>query len=153
MLIVSRKAKFKWNAPVSKARARRVFTYLILEALVMAFAGIALYKITPLAWMPALGYLFGALDSVVFAMIGGRHRYRIGLSSKALIVADREVTILYFKGLRKVSVHQQSIYFDYVKGLQLSFPSNCVEENNRAEFFEMLEDQLDPEKVYFSKKL
>ena len=153
MIIVSRKSKFKWNAPVSKARARRVYTYLLLEALVMAVVGIGLYVVTPLAWMPAIGYLFGALDSILFAFIGGRNRYRIGLSSKALIVADREVVILYFKGLRKVSVHQQSIYFDYVKGLQLSFPSNCVEDDNRSEFFEMLEDQLDPEKVFFSKNM
>lgn len=153
MIIVSRKAKFKWNAPVSRRRARRVYTYLILEALVMAFAGIALYKVSPLAWMPAIGYLFGAFDSILFALIGGKNRYRIGLSSKALIVADREVVILYFNGLRKVSIHQQSIYFDYVKGLQLSFPSDCVEDENRAEFFTMLEEQLDPEKVYFSKKL
>ncbi|MDX2360764.1 MAG: hypothetical protein QNK23_08150 [Crocinitomicaceae bacterium] len=153
MIIVSRKDKFKWNAPVSSSRARRVLTYLLLEAVVMAFVGVALYKVSSEAWMPAIGYLFGAFDSVLFGLIGGRTRYRIGLSSKALIVADREVTILYFNGLRKVSIQQQSIYFDYVKGLQLSFPSDCVEEENRAEFFTMLEEQLDPDKVYFSKNM
>lgn len=154
MRIVSRKTKFKWNAPVSKERKKRVVTYLMLETVVMVFVGIALYVLSPEAWMPAIAFLFGAVDNILFSIIGmSGNRYRIGLSSKALIVADREVLLLYFTGLRKVSVQQQSIYFDYVNGLQLSFPSNCVQDENRAEFFDLLEKQLDPDRVFFSKLL
>ena len=154
MRIVSKQTKFKWNAPVSSTRKRRIVTYTALEVLVMTFVGIALHEVTRQAWLPALAFLFGALDNVIFAMVGikGNH-YRVGLSSKALIVADREVILLYFKGLRKISVQQQSIYFDYIKGLQLTFPSDCIEDEHRAEFFRLLEEQIDSERVFFSKNL
>ena len=154
MRIVSKKKKFKWNAPVSASRKKRVITYLLLESLVMSFVGFSLYRLSDQAWMPAIAFLFGATDNIIFAIIGiKRNLYRIGLSSKALIVADRDVTLLYFTGLRKVSIHQQSIYFDYIKGLQLSFPSDCIEEENRSEFFALLEAQLDKDRVFFSKTL
>ena len=152
--IVSKKKKFKWNEPVSRSRKRRINTYLLLETSVMLFVSIALYVLTPEAWMPAAAFLFGAVDNLIFAIIGaGKDAYRVGLSSKALIVADRDVILLYFNGLRKVSVHQQSIYFDYIKGLQLSFPSNCIKDESKVEFFAMLEDQLDKDKVFFSKTM
>lgn len=154
MRIVSKQMKFKWNAPVSKTRKRRIITYTILEVLVMTFVGVALYIVTPQAWFPAIAFIFGAVDNIIFATVGlsGNH-YRIGLSSKALIVADREVILLYFKGLRKISVQQQSIYFDYIKGLQLTFPSDCIQDEHRAEFFKLLEEQIDEDRVFFSKNL
>lgn len=154
MRIVSKQTKFKWNSPVSATRKRRIITYTALEVLVMTFVGIALYQVTPQAWIPAVAFLLGALDNLIFAIVGlkGNH-YRIGLSSKALIVADREVILLYFKGLRKISVQQQSIYFDYIKGLQLTFPSDCIQDEHRAEFFKLLEEQIDSDRVFFSKNL
>lgn len=154
MRIVSKQMKFKWNAPVSKTRKRRIVTYTILEVLVMTFVGVALYIVTPQAWFPAIAFIFGAVDNLIFGAVGlsGNH-YRIGLSSKALIVADREVILLYFKGLRKISVQQQSIYFDYIKGLQLTFPSDCIQDEHRAEFFKLLEEQIDQDRVFFSKNL
>ena len=154
MRIVSKQMKFKWNAPVSKTRKRRIITYTILEVLVMTFVGIALYIVEPQAWFPAIAFIFGAVDNIIFSTVGlsGNH-YRIGLSSKALIVADREVILLYFKGLRKISVQQQSIYFDYIKGIQLTFPSDCIQDEHRAEFFKLLEEQIDEDRVFFSKNL
>lgn len=152
MRIVSQQKKFKWNAPVSKTRKNRVLTYLGLEAVIMFCAGYALYEVTPEAWAPAIALLFGVVDNILFAIIGSVAKgFRIGLSSKALIVADREVSLLYFRGLRKVSPHQQTIYFDYIKDLQLSFPTDCIQEGKKDEFFKILEEQMDPDKVFFSK--
>ena len=123
MRIASKTDKFIWNAEVSKARKKRVNTYLILESAIMSAIAFSLYSVSTLAWMPAAALSFAALDGIVFAFIGSRGNYRIALSSKALIIADREVIVLYFNGLRKVSAHQQTIYFDYIKGLQLTFPT------------------------------
>ncbi|MGY8927408.1 MAG: hypothetical protein ACKVJC_08945 [Flavobacteriales bacterium] len=151
--IVTKTKKFKWNAAVSSARKKRVVTYLSLEAVIMLFLGTALYTVTNDAWAPAGAFLFGTIDSLLFIIIGlSKNAFRVGISSKALIVADREVTLLYFTGLRKVSTHQQTVYFDYIKDLQLSFPIDCVQEENQVEFFEILEAQFDPERVYFTKK-
>ena len=75
----------------------------------------------------------------------------MGITSKAVVAADRDVSVLYFSGLRKVSIHQQSIYFDYIKGLQLSFPIDCMEKDQHDVFFNVLEEQVDTEKVFITK--
>lgn len=154
MSMVSKVKKFKWNQPISLTRKKRVATYSILEIAVMSFVAIALYKVSPQAWFPALAFLFGAIDNLIFIIVGLKtNGFRIGLSSKALIVADREIIVLYFSGLRKVSKHQQSIYFDYIKGLQMNFPTDCIQEESREEFFKTLEAQMNPDRVFFSQKM
>lgn len=149
ILIVSRVKKFKWNQPVSKTRRNRVVMYLLIETAVMALGGLAIYKLCPDAIFPAIAYFLGALDNFALALFNSK--YRVGLSSKALIVADREVIVLYFTGLRKVSVHQQTVFFDYIEDLQMSFPTDCIQEETRDEFFATLEQQIDSDKVFFSK--
>lgn len=153
MRIVNQVKKFKWNAEVSNERKSRVRTYLLLEALVMTFVGIALYEVCETALPPALAFIIGAVDSIIFAIAGRNGRYRVGISSKAIIVADREVILIYFTGLRKISAHQQTTYFDYIKGLQLSFPTNCIQEEHKDEFLTVLEAQIDPQRVFFSKTM
>jgi len=148
--IVGRAQKFLWNQNVSRERKNRVITYSLIEVVVYMFGASGLYFLTESAWLPALALTFGALDS--FVLIFFTKTFRVGLSSKALIVADREVVVLYFKGLRKVSVHQQTIYFDYIKDLQLSFPTNCIEPKDQDGFFELLKAQMNPDKVYFTVK-
>ena len=153
MRIVNQVKKFKWNAEVSKERKSRVRVYLLLEALVMTFVGVALYEVCETALAPGIAFLIGALDSIIFAIAGRNGKYRVGISSKAVIVADREVILLYFTGLRKISAHQQTTYFDYIKGLQLSFPTDCIQEEEREEFLKVLEEQIDPDRVFFSKTM
>ena len=153
MRIVNQVKKFKWNAEVSPERKSRVRVYLLLEAMVMTFVGIALYLVCETALAPGIAFLIGALDNVIFAIPGRKGKYRVGISSKAVIVADREVILLYFTGLRKISAHQQTTYFDYIKGLQLSFPTDCIQESERKEFLKVLEEQIDPNRVFFSKTM
>ena len=152
MRIVSKQKKFKWNTEVSSARKKRVVTYLLLESFIMTSAAVAIFVVCDDAWAPAGALIISSIDNILFAIVGVAIKgFRIGLSKKALIVADREVVLLYFKGLRKVSPHQQTIYFDYVKDLQLSFPIDCIAEDQKDEFFSVLEAQMDPDKVFFSK--
>jgi len=147
--IVSRTEKFKWNKAVSKERRVRVIIYNLIEFFVYVFAALTLYWLTERAWAPAAALLFAALDNLLLTLV--HKKYRVGMTSKAVIVADREVVVLYFTGLRKVSRHQQTVYFDYIRDLQLSFPTDCLVESERPEFFHQLEQQVDRDKVYFSK--
>jgi len=154
MRLVNQVSKFKWNSTMSKERVKRVNVYNMLEALVMISFGLGLYSVTPEAWMPLVAMIFGAVDSIFFAIYGSsKNKFRYGLTSKALILADRDVIVIYFNGLRKVSQQQQSIYFDFIKDLQLSFPIDCVKEEEQELFFKTLKETLNPDKVYFSKKL
>lgn len=154
MRLVNQIDKFRWNSLMSADRVKRVNVYTILEAAVMLAFGIGLYRVTPEAWLPMVAMVFGAIDNVVFSIYGSSaKKFRYGLTSKALILADRDVIIIYFNGLRKVSQQQQSIYFDFIKDLQLSFPIDCIKEEEQEQFFHTLKETLNPEKVYFSKKL
>lgn len=154
LFMVVKVNKFKWNTPVNKERKNRIVTYQILEGVIMLFVAGSFYYVCKDAWMPAIGFLFGFIDNVLFTIVGSaKNGFRIGLTKKALVVADREVVVLYFSGLRKVSLQQQSIYFDYIKGLQLHFPIDCIEDKDRSEFFKLLEDQLDKDRVLVAKNL
>ncbi len=81
-----------------------------------------------------------------------RKGFRVGVTTKAVIMADRDVQLVYFSGLRKVSIHQDSLYFDYIKDLQLFFPLDSIDPQDRDSFFDSLSDQLDKDKVFVTTK-
>lgn len=141
--------KFKWNSEISKSRKQRVFVYTLIEASVLLSLAIGYYYLTPFAWFPALVMLIFSLDSIFFLLICKRKLFRIGMSSKAILVADREVILIYFAGLRQVSISQQTVYFDYKNDLQLSFPTDCLQNDEKNDFFENLSSLLDKNKVLF----
>ena len=148
MRIVLQQDRFKWNRPISSERRRRVYVYTILENCIILCAAAGLYALTPLVVPVSIVLMLSSIDAFIFLLLATRlNGFLVGISSKAIIASDREVNLVYFTGLRKVSVFQQSIFFDYIKGLQLNFPSNCVEENNQEEFFSVLKEQLDHDHV------
>ncbi len=146
--MVKQQTKFIWNQPISSERKKRVFVYNSLEALVFLSLLIAHLYLTQAAFFIALTYFILTLDAVLFLLINGKE-FRVGLSSKAILVADREVILIYLNGLRKVSVSQQTIYFDYIEELQLSFPLDCIEPSQKSSFFDALEGQIDRDRVLF----
>ena len=152
--ITSKQKKFKWNKPISLNRKNRIKLYTIIEVTIMILVSISLFSLTSQAWLISLAYLIGAIDNIIFTTNGiKKNKFRVGISSKALIIADREVTVLYFRGLRKISIQQNSIYFDYIKELQLSFPYDCIASENRKTFFNTLKEEIDSDSVFISEKL
>ena len=152
MNLVNKTSRFSWNEEVSKERRLRVYVYNGLEALVMTAVGTALLTVSPEDWFPATALWFGAFDNVIFTLVGlSGGKYRAGITSKAVILADRDVQLVYLSGLRKVSIHQQTIYFDYIKGLQMTIPVESIEPEQREAFFTVLESKVDRDKVFFSR--
>jgi hypothetical protein len=151
MKIVNTTKRFIINFEVSTARKNRVVVYNLIESCIMISVGLSIYNLTTHAIVPAIVLLSFSMDNLLFLLIGYKKRFRIGLSSKALIVSDREVTVIYFEGLRKISIEQQTIYFDYIKELQLSFPTNCLRDEDKELIFNGLNDIVDKDKVMFSK--
>ena len=147
--MVAKLNRFQWNQPVSGPRKKRVATYNLIEVTVMVVLSYGLYTITKESIVPAIVFLAFGLDSLVFTLVG-RNKYRVGLSSKAILVADREIILIYFVGLRKVAIQQQTVYFDYINNLQLTFPLDCIEEQNKHDFFETLHSVIDKDRVFFS---
>ena len=152
--MVAQKTKYKWNVPMGKERKKYVYLYQYLEAFTMLIVGVGFYIISKEAIVPALALVFGFLDNVLFAILGqSKNIYRVGLTTKAVVVADRDVKVLYLSGLRQVSVHQQSIYFDYIKDLQLHFPLNCIPEADQSNFVQELKAIVNEDKVFFSESV
>lgn len=155
MRLVNQLPKFKWNTVVSKERIKRVFSYNFLEAFVMICCGTAIFIITPLAWLVFVGLMFGALDGIFFVIYGAkRDRFRVGLTPKALLAGDRDVVIIYFLGLRRISLQQKTLFFDFKEeGMQFRFPIDLIPEEKREEFFTELRESVDQSKVYFSNNI
>lgn len=154
MRLVNQLPKYKWNTLVSKERVQRIYAYNFLEAAVFTVAGMALFTLTNHAWLCLVGMVFGALDAIVFVIYGSKaNKFRVGLTSKALLAADRDVSIIYFKGLRRVSIQQQTVFFDFKDELQHRFPLNLIPEDKREEFFHELKENTDESKVYFQNNI
>lgn len=142
--------RFIWSTPVSGERKKSVRLFLVLEGLLALFAAIAAYTLTEEAWPVALVYAIMTLDQFIFLAVA-QSWFRVGVTHKAVVVADREVRLLFFSGLRRVETHQQTLYFEYIEDLQLFFPVNCIPEGKYGEFRNALEERVNRDRVFFSE--
>ena len=150
--IVNKKERFKWNKVISSIRLKRIILYTFLEAIIMSTVGISIFKLTGVHHPPGIVLFAFSLENIIFLFVGSRNRFRVGISSKAVIVADREVTIGYFSGLRQVTLGTESIYFDYIKNLQLSFPTDCINDEDIASFRSSVKSMIDRDRVFVRNK-
>lgn len=150
MRLVNQLEKFVWNQPISKNRKQRVITYNLLETLVFTSLAIGTYLLCPQGWLISLGYGIGCIDNLVFTVLGSsKNLWRIGITKKAVLLADRDVRVAYFYGLRKISFAQETLFFDYIKDLHLHLPLTAVED--QKSFFAHLANCIDEEKVYWDE--
>ncbi|MEN9987428.1 MAG: hypothetical protein RLZZ585_467 [Bacteroidota bacterium] len=149
VFMTAKTSKFAWNGTISRERQQRVILYTSIESIVLFFLALSYYYVTKEAIFISGVLVFFALESMLFLAINVKNNFRVGVTSKAVLVSDREIILIYLAGLRKVSISQQTVYFDYIQDLQLSFPIDCVEEAERSAFFTSLEAQLDPNRVLF----
>lgn len=150
--MVNQLGRFQWNAPMAKNRYKQSVLYLMLESLLHLVIAYALFVLCAEAWPVVIVLSVLAMDHVFFAFLGSKKQlFRVGITSKAILVADRDLKAVYFSGLRKVSKHQQSLFFDYIKDLQIAFPSDCISESDRETFKTILAQNLDRDTVFFSE--
>jgi len=152
MYIVNKTTRFSWNEVISKDRKQRIVVYTMLEVLVMSSLAMALYFIMGVNMIPGIILFAFSLESLIFLIIGVQNKFRVGISSRAIIVADREVTVVYFSGLQKVTIGNESIYFDYIKDLQLSFPTDCIDSQLLSSFKAGVREMIDKDKVLIRTK-
>lgn len=142
--------RFLWSTPVSEERKKQVRLFLIIEALIALFCMITVLSLTTEAWPVAVVYGIMVLDQFAF-LVFAQSGFRVGITHKAVIVADREVRLLFFSGLRRIETHQQTLYFEYIEDLQLFFPVNCIPEGKYGEFRAALEERVNRDRVFFSE--
>lgn len=150
LFLVNQRKKYIFNAEIKTERKKRVVVYTIIESVIMMYLAYIYTALTPLAAAPSFVMYIFAFEGMIFLSYGLlAHKFRIGITSKAVLVADREVRVLYFSGLRKISIEQQSVFFEYLENLQINFPVDCLDEENRNVFFNTLRAQVDENKVLF----
>ena len=151
MRVVEQVDRFKFSTPISDNRKKRVLLYNLIEIVFFLIFSAGLLYFSTAALYVSLVFVIVAADSLINTFMGiSGGRYRIGVTSKAIAMADRETKAIYFKGLKKISHHQQTLYFEYVNGLVLHFPTNLIPEDKWEIFVSTLKDQVSPEKVYYT---
>lgn len=150
LYLVNQRSKYVFNTEIKLERKKRVVVYTVLESVILAYLGYAYTAITPLAIAPSIVMYVFSVEGMIFLVYGLlAKKFRVGITSKAVLVADREVSVLYFSGLRQISISQQTVYFEYIGNLQMNFPVDCLDGQNKSEFFDTLRGQVDENRVLF----
>ncbi|MDX1446201.1 hypothetical protein [Lishizhenia sp.] len=152
LFIARQTQKFVWSAPLSKARKQRILMYSLLEVTVLVSMAVFYFMISPILIYVGLALVIVATEHLLHTFVGlGKDWFRVGITSKAVVSTDREVTVMYYTGLRKVSIHQQTLYLEYIKDLTLHIPSNAIQQGEVEAFKQHLVEQVDREKVFFNE--
>lgn len=152
MRLVAQISRYQWNEPMGKKRLSQAGMYLNLEAAIHFVVAGAAFAITPESWPVAGALAILGVDHLVFGIYGRTNgKFRVGITKNAIVVADRDVKIIYYTGLRRVTTHQQSLFFDYIKELQIAIPIDSIAPENRTSFRQCVEKNIDRDKVYFSE--
>lgn len=143
--------RYIWSTEMSRERKKNVRLFLLMEAALAAFFALVCWFLTPESWPMVAVYALMFFDQLIFTFATPKW-YRVGVTQKAVVIADRELRVLYFSGLRKIDIQQQTIYFDYIEELQLFFPENCIPEGKYGEFREALKTCINPDRVFLSER-
>lgn len=150
--LLRQESRFIWNQPISEVRRQRAMTYTLLESAVLLALCLGIYNIYNQGWPIFLAYGIAFLDSLLYTLIGSKgKRWRLGITKKAIVLADREVKVVYFTGLRKIDQSQETLYFNYIKDLQLDMP--IVAAQDQKDFLQHLMQQIDHDKVYVDQSV
>ncbi len=151
--MVNQQSKFQWNHEIDKKRKSQVNMYLIMEGIVYLLIAFAFHYLTDKAIYVSIVFVVIGLDHILFLLYGNIfHKWRLGITNKAIVIGEREFKAIYFSGLRRVSVHQQTLFFDYKDDLQLAISIDSVSPENRATFRTLLEEKVNRDRVYFSEE-
>lgn len=148
--IVKQTQRFKFSTPISKSRIKRVLLYNLIELVFFLLFGLFFSFLSSESLF--LGFVFFILfaEHLLNTIQGIKNkRYRVAMTSKALLRVDREISVIYFKGLEKIATKQQTLYFHYNNDLLLHLPLDVIPEERFNEFISTLKSIVDPDKVYF----
>jgi hypothetical protein len=149
--ILSKQDRFTWSAPISKTRRTQSVFYLLLEATMMCIFAVFFYRATSYALPITIVLVIIASEHILLAMMSFTGKYRVGITSKAIISSDREAKVIYLNGLQKVSTQQKTIYFDFPTEIQHTLSTELLEKSDLSAFKTAFESLVDRDKVYFEE--
>lgn len=143
--------KFRFSAPIGKVRKTRVMLYSITEVIFLGLFASFYIMCSELVMILGIILFIFAAEHLLHLILGFASKwYRVGITAKAIFSTDREVKSIYFTGLRKVFVQQDTIYFEYIKELTLTIPTDVIGNSDMADFKAEFEKHINLDKVYLS---
>lgn len=150
--ILSKKNRFTWSAPISKIRRSQSVFYLLLEATMLLVFAVFFYRATSFAMPMVVVLMIIAFEHILLALASTRGMYRVGITKKAIIAADREAKVIYLNGLQKVGTQQSTIYFDFPTEIQHTLSTDLLSKEDLKSFKIAFEALVDRDKVYFEER-
>ena len=147
MSMLYQKNKFRYSNAIASARIKRVLLYGIIEIVFLSIFSAFFFVLTTDTWVISAALLIILLEHLLHMILGywiGLFRY--GITKKAFVAVDRASSVIYFNGLRRISKHQDTIYFDYSNNLVLHIPTNLFEDE--GEFLLNLKSVINTDKVF-----
>ena len=146
---------FVFSKQASAKSLKFASLFSVLEILGMGFGllyAANLYQVSPDYVLPiiiVLGVLI--LESIIFfiKLSGKGESFKYGIDDQVVAYFVREMNLIYYKGLLKVELYQKDmINFQYKNDLNIIFPTNVIDKEDRAEFRDQLIKILEDKNVY-----
>ncbi|PKR79742.1 hypothetical protein CW751_13535 [Brumimicrobium salinarum] len=150
--IVNQIDRFQFNTLISQERKQRVLLINSIEIIGFFLIGIVFFIFSIDAVYISLIFLIFIIDAIVNTIRGVvSKKYRVGMTKKAIVAVDREVIAIYFKGLKRISIQKDLLFFEYVNDLVLDFSLQNIPAEKQEEFMRLLRSNVDEKKVFFSR--
>ncbi|WP_107039030.1 hypothetical protein [Brumimicrobium mesophilum] len=150
--IVNQVDRFQFNSVISNERKQSVLLNNSIEIVGFFLIGTVFIIFSKDAIFITLIFLIFIVDSIINTIRGmiGK-KYRVGMTKKAIVSVDREVIAIYFKGLKRISITKDQLFFEYNNNdLVLDFQLNTIPVEKQEEFMRLLRINVDETQVYFS---
>jgi len=149
--VLKQRKRFQFSSIISPERSKFVVMNNIIEMIFYLLIALVFVYFSREAVLVILVLVILSIDTLINTIFGvAQQKYRIGMTKKAIVSADREIKAIYFKGLKRITKHENMLFFEYINDLVLELPISSIPESRRVEFMELLRSNIDDKKVFYS---
>ena len=150
LAVVKQKSRFLFAANISAKRKNSIVLFGGLEWLFILLVGTFFLIITRETWVIALVLFIMLFEHILHLSYGLiSNKFGVGMTSKAIVAADRSYVVIYFHGLKKVIKQQNNLLFDYGNNLVLELDLDRMEPEQQALFIIELKKIANPKRVFY----
>ena len=148
---------FSLHIKSSKSSLQYAILHSALELMFMLFTIIiAAFILMPEphnAYPILLVSLFLFIESSIFLLrrLKNDQVFGVGVNKDVIAYFNREMKLLYFTGLQRVTIHYGMIHFQYKGELSMFLPATAIADEDRVKFRDHLIETLSEKNVYIDE--
>lgn len=150
LTVVKQRNRFLFSTNLSVKRKNSVVLFAGLEWLFILLVGAFFLFISKETLIIAFVLFLMLLEHIFhlsYGFIG--NKFGVGMTSKAIIAADRSFVVIYFQGLKKIIKQQNNLLFDYGNNLVLELDLDLMEPSQQKAFVVELKKIASPKSVFY----